>query len=498
MQRKDSWCASFYCIRKPGEDQTRKSKSSELMEWAASKNRATCFKRLLIKLLRVECWQELVFSRMEIWWIDGSQNKETSLWTTTWFVHRAHGQIYCWWRWYGLWHRRRITHVVIIQIILAQGEWSSAKDPRPILKRCNTRQQQTFFNMRNVYVFDIGSICVHGKDLLRKNYIPSKIQGKISFSSKCSTCLKVGRFVMETFIFDWWWRSHQSLSRARRFTYSQILCYALERWARTHYQMLSGRTSWRDSTVHHNTELWTQFMVSQWNSSEYFLRIHHIAVLLQKSESSCRIWAQSQKISQDGSSSCQCLTTFHGDPKKKNGNANWTPNSFLCMQKDFHQENGNSSDLDQKRSGILLTNTNHKENGTESQSWWWSNSVKADTRSSVPRVHCPEERSQAKVVENCQYTSALMRERLKLFFAQLFLLMSSVFPEQSQNCVKNAKLAMLEQGDLFWQDNLTHCLFRKVRWWKHLHLRPMILRKKKIYCKDTKNELKGYHYKPCD
>ena len=31
-----------------------------------------------------------------------------------------------------------------------------------------------------------------------------------------------------------------------------------------------------------------------------------------------------------------------------------------------------------------------------------------------------------------------------------------------------------------------------VRWWNHQHLRPMILRKK-IYCKSTKNEWKGYH-----
>ena len=30
---------------------------------------------------------------------------------------------------------------------------------------------------------------------------------------------------------------------------------------------------------------------------------------------------------------------------------------------------------------------------------------------------------------------------------------------------------------------------------KRTHLWPMILRKKKIYCKDTKNELKGYHNK---
>ena len=63
----------------------------------------------------------------------------------------------------------------------------------------------------------------------------------------------------------------------------------------------------------------------------------------------------------------------------------------------------------------------------------------------------------SKVVENYQYTSALLRERLKLFFAQLFLLISSVFTEQSQICVTNANLALLEKGDLFWWDNLTHC-----------------------------------------
>ena len=72
------------------------------------------------------------------------------------------------------------------------------------------------------------------------------------------------------------------------------------------------------------------------------------------------------------------------------------------------------------------------------------------------------ERSKARVVENYQYTSALMREQLKLFFAQLFLLISSVFPEQSQICVKNTKTAMEEQGYLFWQDNLPHCLCRQV------------------------------------
>ena len=34
--------------------------------------------------------------------------------------------------------------------------------------------------------------------------------------------------------------------------------------------------------------------------------------------------------------------------------------------------------------------------------------------------------------------------------------------EQSQICVKNAKPAMLEQGNLFWQGNPTHCLCQQV------------------------------------
>ena len=43
---------------------------------------------------------------------------------------------------------------------------------------------------------------------------------------------------------------------------------------------------------------------------------------------------------------------------------------------------------------------------------------------------------------NYQYTSALMGERLKLFFAQLFLLISSVCTEQSQIYVRKTKPAM--------------------------------------------------------
>ena len=49
-----------------------------------------------------------------------------------------------------------------------------------------------------------------------------------------------------------------------------------------------------------------------------------------------------------------------------NRNAMLTPTAFLSVQEDFHQEDGHSSDLDQKRSGIPPTMKDLEENGTES------------------------------------------------------------------------------------------------------------------------------------
>ena len=82
-----------------------------------------------------------------------------------------------------------------------------------------------------------------------------------------------------------------------------------------------------------------------------------------------------------------------------------------------------------------------------------TDSVKADIQSSVPRVHCPEERSKAKEVQNYQYTSALMGKRLKMFFAQSFLLISSGSTEQylcdeySACQARTERLVLAEQSE---------------------------------------------------
>ena len=171
---------------------------------------------------------------------------------------------------------------------------------------------------------------------------------------------------METFIFGKWWKSHQSLAhKGPRIFRFCVMPWTDEREPIIQYCL--GRQVHVVQKVHQNTEFWTQLMVSQRNSSGIFPRIHHNAAVQQKSKSSCQKWAYNQQISQDGLSSCRRSTTSHGDLKTINRNANQVLSSFLPIRKDFHQDNGHSSDLDQKSSGILLTKANHKENG---QSRW--------------------------------------------------------------------------------------------------------------------------------
>ena len=88
-------------------------------------------------------------------------------------------------------------------------------------------------------------------------------------------------------------------------------------------------------------------MVSQWNSSGIFPRIHHIAALQQ----SPRVLVKNERKSRNiyRTSSCRCSTTSHGDLKTMNRNAMLMPTSILSMQGDFHQEDGHCSDLDQKK-----------------------------------------------------------------------------------------------------------------------------------------------------
>ena len=64
--------------------------------------------------------------------------------------------------------RRRIEPFCKKLFIPEQSEWPIAKDSEPFSRKFNARHWHTFYDLVNVYVFDSGSICIHGKELLRQ------------------------------------------------------------------------------------------------------------------------------------------------------------------------------------------------------------------------------------------------------------------------------------------------------------------------------------------
>ena len=239
----------------------------------------------------------------------------------------------------------------------------------------------------------------------------------------------IGKKFMEVFVFAWW-RSHQSLAhKGLRFLRFCIVLWKGEQEP-TIKHCMEDRLTWFRSSPEFRT--WDKIdgepMEFEWIVFPRFTRL----------------------------SSCRCSTASHGDLKTIKKNANQVLNSFLSMRKDFHKDNGHSWDLDQNRSGMLLVKKVHKETGTELQSkWCWYFCKKQTPNLPIHESIIQRIDQKAKVVENCQYTISLIRERLKLFFAHSFLSISSVFAEQLQTCMKNVTTAMIEQGDLLWKENPT-------------------------------------------
>ena len=158
--------------------------------------------------------------------------------------------------------------------------------------------------------------------------IPSRTQ-KISQWNKCSTYLQnwypskmrsmewrqLTGWTLHGSISLWLVMNRSSIFNAQRFTHFQILYCVWVRYIRTFDQTLHGSRGWNGSKVHRNTEIWTELMVSQWSfvgiSSQDSIRCSSV----KKSKSYCWDWMKHQRILLDGSLSCRCLTTSHGDLK---------------------------------------------------------------------------------------------------------------------------------------------------------------------------------------
>ena len=274
-----------------------------------------------------------------------------------------------------------------ITIILEQGEWPIAKDAEPFSRRFNAKHWQTFYDLESVNIFDIGSICLQGEELLRqftfhqkyrrKSVIEANVRdiwtvdiGTISWDF-FSVSNQLGKFSMETVISGLWWRSHQSLELKGLRIFDSVLCFGKVNQNPTS-KVLLGNDSWIGSKIHHNTELWTKLMVSQWNRVEYLLRIRYIAALQQSPRVTVKIEHRVRRFHR--------TNDLHVDVQRHlmENSRQWTgmriepqPRLYLCETIFTRKMVIPRSDLDQKRSGILLMKANHKENGTESQNEWW-------------------------------------------------------------------------------------------------------------------------------
>ena len=253
-----------------------------------------------------------------------------------------------------------------------------------------------------------------------------------------------------------------SLSHAKVYVFSDsVLCLGKVNQNPTSNTVWEDKLTWFKSSSQYRTldTIDGEPMDFEWNIFQDSLHCSSS----QKSKRSWTKWVNPNN-SKDELSSCRCSMTSYEELKTMKRNVLLIPHLCLYLQKDFQQDVGHSSDLDQKQSGILLKMKDLEENGTKSLNWWGSNSEKADTQFSEPRDRCLEERSKAKKVENYLYASVPMEIRLKLFFAQSFLLISSVSTEQSQNCVKSIVAVKQEQGDLLWQSDLIHIAREQIYW----------------------------------
>ena len=259
----------------------------------------------------------MVFSRVEIWWNVDHKHGETPIWKV---CHR-------WW--YGLWHRR-IEPYSKITYILDQSEWPIAKDVGPFSRRFHARQKQTFYDLVNVYVFDIGSICIHGKELLRQFTFHQKIQGKISLKSKCSRYLnswywnnqmrffgvsnQLGKFFMETNSNLWSMMKKSSVSRMQKSLCTLRFC--VMSWkdeSEPNIKYCLGATVGlvqRFITIQNFVNNWRRPMEFEWNISQDSLHCSSS----KKSNSSWAKWANPNN-SKDELSSCRCSMASYGEVK---------------------------------------------------------------------------------------------------------------------------------------------------------------------------------------
>ena len=335
--------------------------------------------------------------------------------------------------------------------------------------------------------------------------IPTKIQ-KISQWNRCSTYLRNWYPNNQMRSMEWkqstgktlhgsvclWQETNKSSVSAQRSASFQILCCVLdEREPSIKYCM--GRqidVVQKFIRIHDFGQNWWW---ANGNSSGISSRIHHIAALPQSPRVLVKKWAYNQKISLDGSFSCRCSTTSHGDLKTTKKNASQMLFSFLSLQRESEQDNGHSSGLVQRKMVFCQCRQSKRRMGQNCR----ENDVdicKKHTPSLLSHEPLSRGRLKSKGGEKLSIHYCADPGRIETVFRTIISVNQlSTYGAVSNLCdecktchVRTGRPVVAGQSDPLFVPSVMK---------RHTHLWPMILRKKKIHCKNTKNELKSYHNK---
>ena len=328
-----------------------------------------------------------------------------------------------------------------------------------VLQKIQCKTLINVLDLVNIYVFDIGSICIHGKELLRQFTFHQQYKGKSHFKAKVrdiwtvdigtirrdfwSVSHQLRKFFMETVTSDQWWTRHQSL------VYKGLCIFR--------FCVISRKD---DSESNIKYCLGTTFGLNQrfiviqnfghnWRSTdgirvEYFPGFTTLQ-LVQEVQKFMNKMDEPEQIQ----GRIIFMSMFNDIIWwNKNNDKECISNSTLVSLFAKRFPVGHWSFLE-LWSELKWYSTFKERSGGEWHKVAELMMIKfGESRHPVLRVRCLEERLKTKEMENYLYTSVTMRIRLKLFFAQSFLSISSVSTEQSSDLCEEYSSCQIRTGRL--------------------------------------------------
>ena len=331
------------------------------------------------------------------------------------------------------------------------------KNIGPFFKRCNARHRHMFFIWGMFMSSTLEASVFMGKDYsenlhsIKKNRKGSHSEQDVWHIWKTddrtirwdlwSVSNQLGRFFMETIIFGQWWRSHQSIACKGFCISDSVLCLGKVNQNPTSISVWKRQLEWFKDSPQYRTlnTIDGEPMEFEWNIFPGFSTLQ----LVSKVQEFMTKMDDPSQIQRTNYLHVDVQCPSYVDLKTMSGNANVDATLVSKFPKDFHQDVGHSWDLDQKKKWYSTYIDRPRGEWDRVTEFMMIKFRRKRTpsflsnQSTVPRN--AQKQKRWKIINT-------LLCRLKLFFAQSFLLISSVSTEQPQIFAMNTVLVKQERG----------------------------------------------------